>query len=96
MRRGSRLITAYCDELLRLLFGVLPRRGTVLVNAKRSPRPPPLAVDAGLALAPADRQASGSVAAMTVRENCTVTDLRRLSGAVGGSAVAASRRRWDE
>jgi ribose transport system ATP-binding protein len=88
------------DELLRLMFGVLPRHGSVQVNGVdvRS-ESPSASVAAGLAYVPADRHAEGSIPAMSVRENCTLTDLRRFSGAGGrlhGRAERAEVAGWIE
>jgi ribose transport system ATP-binding protein len=72
------------EELLRLVFGVLPRRGDVTVDDAVVPaQDPSAAVRAGIAFVPADRRAAGSVTALTVQENCTLTDLKRHSAAGG-------------
>jgi ribose transport system ATP-binding protein len=80
------------EELLRLLFGGLPRDGEVVVENKVVPAGrPDAAVRAGMALVPADRHAAGGVTELTVRENTTITDLKRHSG--GGARLLRRRER---
>jgi ribose transport system ATP-binding protein len=72
------------EEVLRLLFGDLPRSGEVTVEGRTvKPERPTDAVAAGMALVPADRTGSGSIVALSVRENTTLTDLARHSHAAG-------------
>ncbi len=81
------------EEALRMMFGGLPRGGTLTVDgAEVPPLRPERAVAAGLALVPADRHALGSVTSLTVAENCTMTDTRRFSSRVGLLSRAAERR----
>jgi ribose transport system ATP-binding protein len=69
------------EEILRLLFGALPRDGEVTVEDEVVPAGRPhAAVKAGIALVPADRHAAGTITELTVRENTTLTDLKRHSG----------------
>ena len=67
------------EELLPLIFGARGREsGEVRVGGAclraGSPR---AGIAAGIALVPSDRHALGSIAQLTVRENLTLTDLRR-------------------
>lgn len=81
------------EELLRLLFGALPRSGEVLVSGKPiRANLPNAAMDARVALVPADRTGSGSVLEMTVRENLTLTDVKRHSK-IGGRLSKTEERR---
>jgi ribose transport system ATP-binding protein len=88
------------EEVLRLLFGDLPRSGEVKVEGKAvRPERATEAVAAGMALVPADRTGSGSIIELTVRENTTLTDLARHSHAVGRLSKAEERdetREWIE
>jgi ribose transport system ATP-binding protein len=69
------------EEVLRLIFGALARNGEVLIDGSElTPEDPAAAVRAGVAFVPADRHGSGSVLAMSVKENTTITDLKRHSG----------------
>jgi ribose transport system ATP-binding protein len=67
------------EEVLPLLFGAVSRGGDVLVDGAAVPDNPSGAMAAGLALVPADRRGEGAVVGFTVRENCTLTDLKRHS-----------------
>jgi ribose transport system ATP-binding protein len=67
------------EEILPLLFGTVSRHGDVMVRGQAVAANPVASKRAGMALVAADRHASGSVTSMTVRENCTLTDLRRHS-----------------
>ncbi len=86
------------EEVLRLLFGALPRSGEVSVNgAPVRPGRPTEAIATGIALVPADRTGKGSIIDLTVRENCTLTDLKRHSRAAGRLSKAEEQeetRRW--
>jgi ribose transport system ATP-binding protein len=75
------------SELLRAIFGDLPRRaGTVAVNGKQlSLRSPATAMRSGIAFVPEDRAAEALFAALTVREN--------LSAATVGSYWSRLRLR---
>jgi ribose transport system ATP-binding protein len=68
------------EQILRLLFGALPRTGEVLVDGKPARPRPAAAVASGMALVPADRTGSGSIIDLTVRENFVLGDLKRHSG----------------
>jgi len=68
------------EQILRLLFGALPRTGEVLVDGKPAPPRPDGAVGAGIALVPADRTGSGSIVDLTVRENFSLGNLKRHTG----------------
>jgi ribose transport system ATP-binding protein len=82
------------EEVLRLLFGALPRNGEVAVDDEVVPaEKPDAAMRAGIALVPADRRAAGSVSDLTVEENCTLTDLKRHSG--GGGRLLRARERTE-
>jgi ribose transport system ATP-binding protein len=67
------------EEILPLVFGSVSRHGDVAVRGRTVAPSPAASKRAGMALVAADRHASGSVTSMTVRENCTLTDLRRHS-----------------
>ena len=80
------------EELLPLLFGMLPRNGTVAVGGRLIPAErPAAAIGAGMALVPANRHAEGSITSLTVTENLTLTDLKRLSG-LGGRLERGKER----
>jgi ribose transport system ATP-binding protein len=82
------------EEILSMLFGALPRGGSVSVGGREiRPRSPVAAMDAKVAFVPADRISQGSVVEMTVRENCTLTDLKRHSRAA--SRLSKSAERWE-
>jgi ribose transport system ATP-binding protein len=69
------------EEILQLLFGAAPRRGSVTVDGTEvGPDSPKKAMKAGVALVPADRHRHGALLALTIRENATLTDLRRHVG----------------
>jgi ribose transport system ATP-binding protein len=81
------------EELLRLIFGVLPRHGEVIVDGVSVPAESPSAAKAaGLALVPADRHAAGAITTMSVAENCTLTDLGRHSGRAARLRPGPERR----
>ncbi|HVW47160.1 MAG TPA: sugar ABC transporter ATP-binding protein [Solirubrobacterales bacterium] len=88
------------EEVLRLLFGDLPRTGEVTIEGRPvRPERPTEAVAAGIALVPADRTGSGSIIGLSVRENTTLTDLARHSHAVGRLSKKeelAETREWIE
>ena len=67
------------EEALPLIFGVASRGGEVRVGGAAVPADVDSSIDAGMALVPANRHADGSITAMTVRENCVLTDLKSLS-----------------
>lgn len=66
------------DELPYLVFGATaPRRGAVLVDERPlDPLTPSVAIGAGIALVPADRERAGSIRTATVAENITMGSLR--------------------
>jgi ribose transport system ATP-binding protein len=68
------------DELPYLIFGAQPTRaGTVtLAGPARGPARPRRSVAAGMALVPADREASGSVRVASVGENLTMGVVKRF------------------
>ncbi len=85
------------EELLSLLFGDGTRRGTVRVAGTSIPgNDLGAAVDAGLAYVPSDRHRRGSITSLTVRENCTITDMKRLSGFGGALQRGAERTEVEE
>ncbi len=88
------------EEMLRLLFGALPRHGEVLVEGEEiESASPSAAIRAGVSLVPADRAGSGSVTPLTVRENFSITDLKRhshIGGRLSKSEEQAETRRWIE
>jgi len=67
------------EELCELIIGGQPRRGVVAVHGKQvEPMRPDLAVGAGIGLIPANRHEQGLVPGMNVRENLSLTDVRRF------------------
>ena len=70
------------EEALPLIFGAVTRRGQVSVEGKPVRPSITASIRAGMAFVPANRHADGSITTLTVRENCTLTDLKRHSGAV--------------
>jgi len=90
----SGLVGAGRTETLRAIFGVdRKRKGKIFIDGKRyhvhSPRK---AIKCGIVLAPEDRQKDGLCTELTVRENISLPNLKKLS--FGGLIV--SRRREDE
>ena len=75
------LLGAGRSELGAALFGLdRIRQGTVHLNGERFfPRRPALAMRAGLGLVPEDRRLQGLMLQMSVRENSTLSVLRRLT-----------------
>jgi ribose transport system ATP-binding protein len=72
------------DELLPLLFGAVPRSGSVAVAGNEVPAGDlRAAIKHGISLVPADRHRQGLTLGMTVRENCTLTSLRPFLGPLG-------------
>jgi ribose transport system ATP-binding protein len=67
------------EEILPLLFGAVSRAGSVRVDGHEVAPGPRGAMAAGVALVPADRRGAGAIVRLGVRENCTLTDLRRHS-----------------
>jgi ribose transport system ATP-binding protein len=67
------------EELLPLIFGVASRSGDVLLDGRSVPANPRRAMRAGIALVPADRRGEGAILEMPVRENFSLTDLRRFA-----------------
>jgi ribose transport system ATP-binding protein len=83
------------EEILPLIFGAASRSGEVRLNGRPVPAQPRGAMRAGLALVPADRRGHGAVLAMTVRENCSLTDLRPFSNRLGYLSRARENREAD-
>ena len=86
LRRGeivgiSGLLGAGRTELARAIFGAdRPDEGAVDVKGKAGlVRSPAAAIEAGLGLLPEDRKTQGLVLALSVRENLTLTSVKRLS-----------------
>jgi ribose transport system ATP-binding protein len=79
------------EELLPLLFGTASRGGEVRLDGRIVPADPRGAMAAGMALVPADRRAEGAVVGLSVRENCTLTDLERHSARAGRLNRSAER-----
>jgi ribose transport system ATP-binding protein len=85
------------DELLPMIFGGLSRSGSVSVAGQEIPAGQPRSsIAAGMALVAADRHAEGSVAALSVRENCTLVDLKRFSRLAGALSAQDERGEVDE
>jgi ribose transport system ATP-binding protein len=81
------------EEILPLIFGASQRRGGD-VRIGGVPLPgghPKEAIAAGVAFLPADRHRLGSVTTLSVRENLTLTDLRRHSTRFGALRRRAER-----
>jgi ribose transport system ATP-binding protein len=79
------------EEVLPLIFGMETRHGEVSVGGDPVAQSPSAAIGAGLALVPANRHAEGSITTLTMRENCTLTDLKRHSGTGMALSRAAER-----
>lgn len=77
---------------MRLVFGADPRTGgrIFLEGREIAPRSPREAIDLGIGLLTEDRDALGLIGGMSVRENVTLADLRRLSW---GPFVNSKRQR---
>ena len=77
----SGLIGAGRSELARAIFGVEPARaGRFIMDGAAAPILSPRdAIRRGIYLVPEDRRRSGLVTTMSVRENVTLPNLRRLS-----------------
>jgi ribose transport system ATP-binding protein len=72
------------EELLSLIFGSQPRLGEVRVDGQVIvDGNPTRSMAAGMALVPSDRRGQGSIGGLTLRENCTLTDLERHSNRLG-------------
>jgi ribose transport system ATP-binding protein len=71
------------EEILPLIFGVASRSGEVRLGGRPVPANPRRAMRAGLALVPADRRGEGAILEMAVRENFSLTDLRRFATRFG-------------
>ncbi len=84
------------EELLPLIFGAISRGGEVVVAGVPVAATVTAAINAGMALVPAKRHAEGSITSLTVRENCTLTDLKRLSGRGGLLRRSAERGEVDD
>ena len=83
------------EEILPLIFGAASRAGEVRLNGRPVPAHPRGAMRAGLALVPADRRGHGAVLGMTLRENCSLTDLRPFSTRLGYLSRARENRETD-
>jgi ribose transport system ATP-binding protein len=79
------------EEVLSLLFGVASRGGEVCLDGQAVPDDPRGAMAAGMALVPADRRGEGAIVGLSVRENCTLTDLKRHSAPTGMLKRSAER-----
>jgi ribose transport system ATP-binding protein len=83
------------EEILPLIFGASSRGGQVLLDGRPVPAHPRGAMRAGLALVPADRRADGAVLGSTLRENLSLTDLRRFTTRIGRLRRAAEKTEAD-
>jgi ribose transport system ATP-binding protein len=79
------------EEILSLLFGGVSRGGTVRVDGTAVAPGPHAAMAAGVALVPADRRGQGAIVGLSVRENCTLTDVRRHTARAGRVDRGAER-----
>jgi ribose transport system ATP-binding protein len=88
------------DELLPLIFGAVPRGGSVRIEGRDvPPGDPRAAMMRGVAMVAGDRHRDGAVYGMTVSENLTLTDLRRFRGRAGAirrRAEVREVRHWLE
>jgi ribose transport system ATP-binding protein len=84
------------EEILPLIFGTASRAGDVRLNDRPVPAHPRGAMRAGLALVPADRRGQGAVLGMTLRENCSLTDLRPFSTRLGYLSRTRENREAEE
>ena len=77
------LIGSGRTELAHLLFGIKPvEQGEILYkNKKIMPKAPSNAIQLGFALVPEDRKQQGVLLHMSVKENCTLPSLKRISKA---------------
>jgi ribose transport system ATP-binding protein len=85
-------------ETARALFGADPAdSGTVTVDGRRvSIRTPRQGVAAGIGLVPEDRKGQGLVLAMPIRQNVTLTTLKRFTNAFGVLRRGAERTEVDD
>jgi ribose transport system ATP-binding protein len=84
------------EELLPLIFGVASRSGDVRLDGRPVPANPRRAMRAGLALVPADRRGDGAILEMPVRENFSLTDLRRFARGFGYLSRGRETREVEE
>jgi len=84
------------EEILPLLFGIASRAGDVRLDGRPVRAHPRGAMRAGLALVPSDRRGQGAVLGMTLRENCSLTDLRPFSTRLGFLSRTRESREADE
>ena len=75
------LIGSGRTELAQLLFGVKrPSAGEILLHGKKiNPKKPSIAISKGIALVPEDRKRQGVLLHMSVKENITLPNLKRIS-----------------
>ncbi|HEX5923164.1 MAG TPA: ATP-binding cassette domain-containing protein [Baekduia sp.] len=74
------------SELLLALYGAIPSRGTITVDGEvRRIGSPRDAIDAGLGLAlvPEDRQQQGLLLPKSIKDNVTLSVLKRVTGGLG-------------
>ncbi len=74
------------SELLLALYGAIPSRGTITVDGEvRRIGSPRDAIDAGLGLAlvPEDRQQQGLLLPKSIKDNVTLSVLKRVTGRLG-------------
>jgi ribose transport system ATP-binding protein len=79
------LIGAGRTEVARMIFGADPKKsGQILIDGVEQKIASPIqAVRAGIGLIPEDRKLQGLVLGMDVKENITLSILRRISGLLG-------------
>jgi ribose transport system ATP-binding protein len=86
-----------CDELLQAIVGDIPRSGSVEIDGKPVPaNRPHLAVRAGLAYVPADRQRNSIIPSVDVRSNVTASGVKEFvhRGLLSGKAEQQEVQRW--
>jgi ribose transport system ATP-binding protein len=85
------------DELLQAIVGDIPRSGSVEIGGKPVPaNRPHLAVRAGLAYVPADRQRNSIIPGVDVRSNVTASGVKEFvrRGLLSGRAEQQEVRQW--
>lgn len=70
------------DELVECLFGLRPYRGEVRLNGQAVRiDAPSIAIEHGLAFAPADRRGTGAFLVLSVQQNAVASSLKHVSNA---------------
>ena len=87
------LVGAGRTEVARCLFGIdRMDRGTLIKNGRRiTPHHPAEAIALGIGLVPEDRKAQGAILSQSIRENISLSRLKRIC--LGGGIISHSRDR---